>query len=753
MKLAWTLLILLLAGFAQAYPYLPSDTEIQDALQYLNYTQSNDGSIGGISDTAYAVMAIQAAGGNASLWNKTGKTPIDYLMNQSYEFNSSTSPTTYSITILALNSAGINSSDVFGKDLISELENLQNADGHFGLWFSDHMWAVLALFSSDYYNSTVLDSSRDYLLNQQKSDGGFTSWGTTSNADETSHGLWAMMAAGLDPSSVEVEQALSRLHSLQDPSGGFTGWSGPSGDSTCWSMPGISRLNSTYNYPTTNISPSERTGLPGTNATFDITLTKSSPFDFVVNLQHSDGSFLATTTSSPDFFSIQRTSNCIISLLGKTYPISIPPHSDTELNLNLAIQREKEWDYTLSTEHTLNLIQTSLTVNVSIPQNATEESATFTLNLTHSNNPHAVYSTIFQINSILPDLTVSATYPSSIQINNQIEITSTVQNQGSDNATNFNVSFYVNNQLHESTLLNATGNSSIEKKFYYTPTSAGTYSFLIAADLSNTLNEISDSNNNFTFSVQVTNPPQPSNSGGSPSFTTSISNPNSQSKTISKISAGAISSAEFTKEIHSVTQIKVKAAEDILNLKLTAENKGTKNPKEVDPKGISYKYLSLTKNIENSKIENIDINFKVPKSWIGENNIDASTIILNRHSEDQWQKLLTEKQSEDSEYLYFRASTPGFSIFAITGEEKAEPEPQPEPAPAPETQPAAVQEPELKDKIPPQAGNLLMTNFGELSFLKYFFIFLLVILFLALSLKYVPKPKAQNFYKIRKIKL
>ena len=63
------------------------------------------------------------------------------------------------------------------------------------------------------------------------------------------------------------------------------------------------------------------------------------------------------------------------------------------------------------------------------------------------------------------------------------------------------------------------------------------------------------------------------------------------------------------------------------------------------------------------------IKFKVEDSWIKDNNIDESTIKLNRYSNGKWDSLNTAKISKDIDYLYFEAETPGFLSFAITGKQ------------------------------------------------------------------------------------
>ncbi|ETA69017.1 subtilisin-like serine protease [Methanolobus tindarius DSM 2278] len=66
-------------------------------------------------------------------------------------------------------------------------------------------------------------------------------------------------------------------------------------------------------------------------------------------------------------------------------------------------------------------------------------------------------------------------------------------------------------------------------------------------------------------------------------------------------------------------------------------------------------------------IANPVIGFRVDREWIDENDIDPDSIVLNRY-DGGWSKLSTWQTDSDDNYLYFEASTSGFSSFVITGE-------------------------------------------------------------------------------------
>lgn len=84
-----------------------------------------------------------------------------------------------------------------------------------------------------------------------------------------------------------------------------------------------------------------------------------------------------------------------------------------------------------------------------------------------------------------------------------------------------------------------------------------------------------------------------------------------------------------------------------------------------------YKFINIWVGnggvITPDKIENAVVNFKVEKSRIQDNNMDRSSISLNRYNDTKWDTLPTNLTGEDDKYLYFSAQTAAFSYFAITG--------------------------------------------------------------------------------------
>ncbi|AKB82026.1 cell surface protein [Methanosarcina barkeri 3] len=91
------------------------------------------------------------------------------------------------------------------------------------------------------------------------------------------------------------------------------------------------------------------------------------------------------------------------------------------------------------------------------------------------------------------------------------------------------------------------------------------------------------------------------------------------------------------------------------------------------PEGIVYKSFNIwvgNGGYGNSKnIESSSVNFKVNTSWVNENNINKSSILLDWYDDEkkEWIQLPVNLTGEDDQFLHFTANVPGYSSFAITG--------------------------------------------------------------------------------------
>ncbi len=84
---------------------------------------------------------------------------------------------------------------------------------------------------------------------------------------------------------------------------------------------------------------------------------------------------------------------------------------------------------------------------------------------------------------------------------------------------------------------------------------------------------------------------------------------------------------------------------------------------------LPFQCLDINTNIKPEDLNNATIEFRVSRSWIGENNINISTIkLVRRPGSNIRQELLTWQTDADNEFIYFEALTYGFSVFMILGE-------------------------------------------------------------------------------------
>lgn len=95
----------------------------------------------------------------------------------------------------------------------------------------------------------------------------------------------------------------------------------------------------------------------------------------------------------------------------------------------------------------------------------------------------------------------------------------------------------------------------------------------------------------------------------------------------------------------------------------------------IAPQDKVYKYLNLRIGLKANEVDNVQYEFRVSKDFIRENNIEETTLKLNRYNESKWELLKTNKNRSDANYTYYEAMSKGFDLFAITGKPKITPTP------------------------------------------------------------------------------
>ncbi|MCK4735759.1 MAG: PGF-pre-PGF domain-containing protein [Methanophagales archaeon] len=158
---------------------------------------------------------------------------------------------------------------------------------------------------------------------------------------------------------------------------------------------------------------------------------------------------------------------------------------------------------------------------------------------------------------------------------------------------------------------------------------------------------------------------------GTPTPTPFVPTVTKASRNIPVIEAGKEVATTF-KDM-DVSMITLKADADVSDVEVKVE-RVERTPDIPEPSDILYTYLDIeVENAGGAKIEG-RVEFKVANSWIADNNIGEATVKLNRYDESggNWNALTTSKVGEDDATVFFDAQTPGFSMFAVTGEKKVE---------------------------------------------------------------------------------
>lgn len=175
-----------------------------------------------------------------------------------------------------------------------------------------------------------------------------------------------------------------------------------------------------------------------------------------------------------------------------------------------------------------------------------------------------------------------------------------------------------------------------------------------------------------TKTFTIVNSGSGSSSGGGGGGGSSSSTSGEETRTVNVGEGGATVTMNKVTG-HGVVDIEIQVENPANSVQITVE-KLAGQPASItqEVSGSVYRYLEISKtgttdmNIKSGKIK-----FQVEASWVTENNIDVNTITLNRYSGGAWQELATTLVSSDGATYTFEAETPGFSTFAISGEQAA----------------------------------------------------------------------------------
>ncbi len=320
----------------ETYPYAPGDTVVSDALNYLRSAQDSDGKIDSFSASAWAMMAIAAAGEDPGNWKDDPANPslVDYLAANAA---TATSANTYSKMIMAAVAADEDPTDFGGMDFVALLEaeydGTQIGDDTL---LNDDYWGVLALVAAGQdpaTSTTIQDSVAFILANQDAVDDGW-GWGVGggfSDVDNTAAAIMALLAAGQSPGSTAITDGLAYIKSTQQDNGGFESWGATNADTDSWGICGIVAA-----------------GQDPTNAAWE-SGAGNDPVDDLLTFQQTGDDYGAFywQDGTPGMSAAGTTACAIIALVGDYFPVAIltpePPEPGVTVGVRIEGENENIW--------------------------------------------------------------------------------------------------------------------------------------------------------------------------------------------------------------------------------------------------------------------------------------------------------------------------------------------------------------------------------------------------------------------------
>jgi hypothetical protein len=320
-----------------AYPYSAGDSEVANALDYLHSQQDSDGKIDNFSASAWAVMAIAAAGEDPDDWKDNPSNPsvVDYLETNA---DSASTANDYSRMLLAIAAADEDPTDFGGRDFVAllEAEHNNNQIGDDTL-LNDDYWGVMALIAAgeDPATSTVIQDGVAFILaNQSAVDGGW-GWGVggDSDVDDTAAAIMALLAAGQSPGSTPISDALAYIKTTQMDNGGFESWGSTNADTNSRGICAIAAAGQ------------DPTGVDWESG------AGNDPVDNLLTFQQDggadDGAFY-WQDSTPGMSPAGTTAAAIIALVGGYFPVAVrapePPEPGVTVNVRVEGENDNIWN-------------------------------------------------------------------------------------------------------------------------------------------------------------------------------------------------------------------------------------------------------------------------------------------------------------------------------------------------------------------------------------------------------------------------
>jgi len=301
------LMLLICSSCASAYPYKPTDTEVSDCMGWLESQQEADGNIGGSAFSDWVTIAIAAAGRDPHTVQTSPSSPsiVDFIESKGGELSTATDPATdYERYVMAICAAGENPEDFGGHNYTHDLLGYYN-NGQMGSTsqLNDDTYGIMALVVAGVEPSnTMVQSTASFIKSHQNADGGW-SWGVgfSSDVDSTAVAIIALVMAGESPTSAPITSGLNYIKGMQNDDGGF-----PSGYN----------VNSNANSDAYGIMAIRASGGDPTGAAW--TKSTNTSVEHLLSLQLPNGGF--KDTSSHTEANVCAVRDALTAISGKFYP-------------------------------------------------------------------------------------------------------------------------------------------------------------------------------------------------------------------------------------------------------------------------------------------------------------------------------------------------------------------------------------------------------------------------------------------------
>lgn len=288
-----------------------------------------------------------------------------------------------------------------------------------------------------------------------------------------------------------------------------------------------------------------------------------------------------------------------------------------------------------------------------------DSSSSNTVRLTISNGTHSDVAEVTQVVRDVPDVSVSASGSTSITEGDSLSFTASVTDSFDSSLT------------YDWDWGDGESCNDCSKSESHTFSSSGTYTVKIS------VTDGAGYTGHDTVTVDVSSSDDDGGGGGSSggfaynSFALDL-----KEKTFNQINPGARVSMNILEPgkygVRSISIFVRNPANDVTLQVRKQEGKPAQVTQDVS--GNPYRYLNISAtNINDSSIDKATINFDVNRSWIVENDINTSRVYLSRYDGSEWDRLETGMVGEQPDTIAYEADTPGFSYFAVEGDQNQEP--------------------------------------------------------------------------------